>query len=84
MWAFGVVLWETFSQGCDPYPAWGNAKVFQEVKRGFRLARPEYSQFPEEKPMDTIYKVSKPIWVKFLMLISFVERQNRVAHSSGR
>ena len=53
-----MTLWETFSLGSDPYPVWSNAKVFQEVKKGFRLPRPEYNSFPEEKPMDTIYNVS--------------------------
>ena len=59
MWAFGVLLWETFSQGDLPYPEWSNAKVFQEVSKGFRLPRPQYNSFPKEDQMDTIYKVKK-------------------------
>ena len=27
VWAFGVTMWEVFSNGCEPYAALGNEEV---------------------------------------------------------
>ena len=41
VWAFGVVLWELFSWGKDPYMGFSNAEVLEKVVGGYRLSPPE-------------------------------------------
>ncbi|WIA33379.1 hypothetical protein OEZ86_006515 [Tetradesmus obliquus] len=40
VWAFGVVLWEVFANGSEPYAAQNDQEVVQSVLSGARLARP--------------------------------------------
>ena len=41
IWAFGIVMWEIFSRGAIPYAGWGNKKVLDQVKTGYRLETPK-------------------------------------------
>ncbi|CAD5229103.1 unnamed protein product [Bursaphelenchus okinawaensis] len=44
VWAFGVLLWEIFNNGAEPYNGWTGAQVKQEVMRkGNRLVIPEWT-----------------------------------------
>ncbi|EGD77336.1 TK protein kinase [Salpingoeca rosetta] len=40
LWAMGVLLWETMTYGCMPYPGKSNAQVFEDVVAGGRLDQP--------------------------------------------
>eukprot|EP01116_Phalansterium_solitarium_P016947 TRINITY_DN4051_c0_g5_i3.p1 TRINITY_DN4051_c0_g5~~TRINITY_DN4051_c0_g5_i3.p1 ORF type:complete len:1197 (-),score=247.61 TRINITY_DN4051_c0_g5_i3:657-4247(-) len=39
-WSFGVVMWEFFAYGREPYADKSNAECVREVSRGYRLANP--------------------------------------------
>jgi len=41
VWSFGIVLWELYSFGRIPYPAFNNLKTIEEVSKGYRLTIPE-------------------------------------------
>ncbi|XP_076094995.1 uncharacterized protein LOC143065351 isoform X2 [Mytilus galloprovincialis] len=43
-WSYGVVLWEIFSLGETPYPSMMSSEVFQYLKAGNRMNRPEYCE----------------------------------------
>ncbi|XP_067649446.1 ephrin type-A receptor 5-like [Haliotis asinina] len=43
VWSFGVVLWEIFSLGENPYPGIKTSEVPQKVKAGHRMPRPEFA-----------------------------------------
>ena len=45
-WSFGVLLWELFTRGLQPYPGLDNATVVAYVRRGERMKKPEYT--PED------------------------------------
>eukprot|EP00105_Crassostrea_gigas_P015186 XP_011432106.1 PREDICTED: uncharacterized protein LOC105331553 [Crassostrea gigas] len=42
VWAFGVVIWETFSTGQNPYPGMDAKIVPMKVKSGYRMNVPEF------------------------------------------
>lgn len=56
VWSFGIVLWETFSDARKPYESWPNARVYQEVRDGYRLPKPE-------KATDMIYGIMRLCWL---------------------
>lgn len=40
IWSFGVVLYETVTNGRPPYPGLSNAQVLEQVLKGYRMPRP--------------------------------------------
>ncbi|XP_062589647.1 uncharacterized protein LOC134251279 [Saccostrea cucullata] len=42
VWAFGVVIWETFSTGQNPYPGIDWKVLTMKVKNGYRMSAPEF------------------------------------------
>uniref|UniRef100_S4RKC9 Tyrosine-protein kinase n=1 Tax=Petromyzon marinus TaxID=7757 RepID=S4RKC9_PETMA len=46
VWAFGILMWEVFSEGMLPYDPWSNSNVVEQVQAGYRLYRPERATQP--------------------------------------
>ncbi|XP_065185968.1 tyrosine-protein kinase Tec-like [Sycon ciliatum] len=59
VWSFGVLVWELFSSGKQPYPTFSNSQVLDEVLRGYRLERPQ--RCPPE-----VYEIVSTTWHKDL------------------
>ncbi|XP_067683652.1 uncharacterized protein [Haliotis asinina] len=55
VWSFGVVLWEIFSLGDNPYPGLKTGDLPLKVKAGHRMARPEFAD-------DTNYDMMQRCW----------------------
>jgi proto-oncogene tyrosine-protein kinase ROS len=55
VWSFGVVLWEIFTLGHQPYPTQTNQEVLKFIVQGGRLERPNYC--PED-----IYGIMLMCW----------------------
>ncbi|KAM9494823.1 cytoplasmic tyrosine-protein kinase BMX-like isoform 2-T2 [Clarias gariepinus] len=55
VWAFGVLMWEVYSLGKQPYEHYDNAAVAERVMQGHRLYRPQLAT-------DRIYQVMKSCW----------------------
>ncbi|XP_069059607.1 cytoplasmic tyrosine-protein kinase BMX-like [Pleurodeles waltl] len=41
VWAFGILMWEVFAVGKQPYELYDNAEVIQKISQGYRLYRPQ-------------------------------------------
>ncbi|XP_078369187.1 tyrosine-protein kinase TXK-like [Oculina patagonica] len=55
IWAFGILTWEIFSAGKQPYPAIPNPEVVQKVVNGYRLQKPH--RCPDE-----MYRIVERCW----------------------
>ncbi|XP_066470133.1 tyrosine-protein kinase ITK/TSK [Tiliqua scincoides] len=55
VWAFGVLMWEVFSEGKIPYENRSNAEVVEEINAGLRLYKPRLAS-------STIYKLMRLCW----------------------
>ncbi|XP_060767565.1 cytoplasmic tyrosine-protein kinase BMX-like isoform X2 [Neoarius graeffei] len=55
VWAFGVLMWEVYSLGKQPYEHYDNACVAKRVMQGHRLYRPQLAT-------EQIYQVMKSCW----------------------
>lgn len=54
VWSFGIVLWELWSLGTQPYIGWG-ANFHQRLKRGERLSKPSLC-------IDNVYQLMRRCW----------------------
>ena len=44
VWSYGVVLWEIFTLGCNPYPSCEVDEQFiDKLEKGLRLTQPQYA-----------------------------------------
>ncbi|KFO24343.1 Cytoplasmic tyrosine-protein kinase BMX [Fukomys damarensis] len=55
VWAFGILMWEVFSLGKQPYDLYDNSQVVVKVSQGLRLYRPQLAS-------DTIYQIMYSCW----------------------
>jgi serine/threonine protein kinase len=55
VWAFGVLLFEIWSDGATPYAGWTNKKVLMEVELGTRLSKPSDCS-------DSVYRAMLKCW----------------------
>lgn len=73
VWAFGILMWEVFSLGKQPYDLYDNSQVVVKVSQGHRLYRPQLAS-------DTVYHIMYSCWHElpekrptFQQLLSSVE-----------
>ncbi|XP_068956757.1 cytoplasmic tyrosine-protein kinase BMX isoform X4 [Petaurus breviceps papuanus] len=55
VWAFGILMWEVFSLGKQPYELYDNREVVTKVSQGYRLFRPQLAS-------DNIYQIMYSCW----------------------
>uniref|UniRef100_A0A8C6EPL9 Tyrosine-protein kinase n=1 Tax=Marmota marmota marmota TaxID=9994 RepID=A0A8C6EPL9_MARMA len=55
VWAFGILMWEVFSLGKQPYDLYDNSQVVVKVSQGHRLYQPQLAS-------DTIYQIMYSCW----------------------
>ncbi|XP_059106296.1 cytoplasmic tyrosine-protein kinase BMX [Peromyscus eremicus] len=55
VWAFGILMWEVFSLGKQPYDLYDNSEVVVKVSQGHRLYRPQLAS-------DTVYQIMYSCW----------------------
>ncbi|XP_022101409.1 fibroblast growth factor receptor-like isoform X2 [Acanthaster planci] len=55
VWSFGVLLWELVTLGSHPYPGMSSQKVINEIKKGYRLPKPDHCS-------DDVYKIMQDCW----------------------
>ncbi|KAJ0065146.1 hypothetical protein NL108_005612, partial [Boleophthalmus pectinirostris] len=55
VWSYGILLWEIFSYGRQPYPTMNVAEVKEMVEAGYRM------EAPEDCPAD-LYSVMRLCW----------------------
>ncbi|NXA28041.1 BMX kinase, partial [Ibidorhyncha struthersii] len=73
VWAFGILMWEVFTLGKQPYELYDNMQVIEKVSQGYRLYRPQLVS-------DIIYQIMYNCWHElpekrpaFNQLLSFFE-----------
>ena len=72
VWSYGVVLWEMFALGQEPYSQMGRDDAIRRIKSGFRLGLPEEASQIEFAPK--VYEeVMRRCWI--------AESQDRISFS---
>ncbi|KAH3756894.1 Tyrosine-protein kinase Src42A [Pelomyxa schiedti] len=63
VWSFGVVLWEIFEFGIEPYPAMTNQQALTAIRAGYRMPIPRYlQQEPQNILGEAVYKLMLDCW----------------------
>ncbi|CAD5223808.1 unnamed protein product [Bursaphelenchus okinawaensis] len=58
VWSFGVLCWEIFSNGAEPYGYLTSVELIKKILRGDRLT------FPDNTPSEMVEFINKNIWSK--------------------
>ncbi|XP_043928728.1 cytoplasmic tyrosine-protein kinase BMX [Protopterus annectens] len=57
VWAYGILMWEIFTLGKQPYDLLDNTQVVQKVTQGYRLYRPQHAT-------DEVYQIMYSCWAE--------------------
>nr|4HW7_A Chain A, Macrophage colony-stimulating factor 1 receptor [Homo sapiens]4R7H_A Chain A, Macrophage colony-stimulating factor 1 receptor [Homo sapiens]4R7I_A Chain A, Macrophage colony-stimulating factor 1 receptor [Homo sapiens]6N33_A Chain A, Macrophage colony-stimulating factor 1 receptor [Homo sapiens]7MFC_A Chain A, Macrophage colony-stimulating factor 1 receptor [Homo sapiens] len=76
VWSYGILLWEIFSLGLNPYPGiLVNSKFYKLVKDGYQMAQPAFAP-------KNIYSIMQACWAlepthrpTFQQITSFLQEQ---------
>ncbi|XP_058399927.1 macrophage colony-stimulating factor 1 receptor [Diceros bicornis minor] len=79
VWSYGILLWEIFSLGLNPYPGiLVNSKFYKLVKDGYQMAQPAFAP-------KNIYSIMQACWAleptrrpTFQQICSFLQEQAQV------
>ncbi|KAM5300600.1 macrophage colony-stimulating factor 1 receptor [Ctenodactylus gundi] len=79
VWSYGILLWEIFSLGLNPYPGiLVNSKFYKLVKDGYQMAQPAFAP-------SNIYSIMQACWdleptrrPTFQQICSFLQEQAQV------
>ncbi|KAL8190277.1 UNVERIFIED_CONTAM: hypothetical protein K2H54_046961 [Gekko kuhli] len=55
VWAFGILMWEVFSLGKQPYERCDNTQVIEKITHGYRLYRPQLAS-------EAVYQIMYSCW----------------------
>ena len=83
VWSYGVVMWELFSLGKEPYPRKTYEELVKELKAGYRLPCPEEVQkINSWSPLKVYNKITKKCFVidpkkrsTFTKVVDIIEQQ---------
>jgi len=54
-WAYGILLWEIFTLGGNPYPTVPHERLFEALREGHRMDKPPYSSLE-------MYAIMRQCW----------------------
>ncbi|KII71348.1 Muscle, skeletal receptor tyrosine-protein kinase [Thelohanellus kitauei] len=79
VWSYGVVLWEIFSYGADPFPKWTKPEVSEYVKNGKYLGKPRNCPDSIYKIMELCFKFKPEDRPSFKILYPVMQQEEQSA-----
>lgn len=74
VWAYGVLLWEIFTLGGNPYPSVPVEDLFDLLRNGHRMERPPYASEEMYQIMMGCWSQSPPLRPSFTTLVQDIDR----------
>lgn len=84
VWSFGVLLYEIFSMGVEPYPDVDNAKVYLELQNGLKLSWPKNCPGPLYDLMLNCTSLIAEKRPTFALILTRLEEEIQVDHLTKR
>lgn len=78
VWSFGILLWEIFSFGRNPYPRISSNDVLQKVLSGYRMSKPEQCPTNVYDVMLACWNLSPDRRPSFEHLVSMLYRETNL------
>lgn len=74
VWAYGVLLWEIFTLGGNPYPSVPVEDLFDLLRNGHRMEKPPYASTEVYQIMLNCWNQSPAIRPMFTNLVQDIDR----------